>query len=175
MRKITLIMLALFSFLHEERYEANNYKCENNEIKVEYEDTWYDISLFNVFIKEEANVCSYLKGDVTFEFDSYVKIENPLNVYLFVDDEMLQQTLIDNNEASIKIENPKYKYKLKEKEVKVISEVNEVDTHEEVFTTSKKIAIAIIIIWVLLGIVILCFKIRKNNLHKEVKDKDNDK
>lgn len=174
MRKLTLIMLALFSFLHEERYVANDYQCENNEIKVEYEDTWYDISLFNVFIKEDANVCSYLKGDVTFEFDSYVKIENPLNVYLFVDDEMLQQTLIDNNEANIKIENPKYKYKLQEKEVKVISEVNEDEAHEEVFTTSKKIAIAMIMIWLLLVILIMCLKVRKNRIHKEVIDKENE-
>lgn len=166
MKTLALIMLTLFSFLHEERYEANDYKCENNEIKIEYEDTWYDINLFNLFIKEDANVCAYLEGDVTFEFDSYVKIENPLNVYLFVDGELLQQTLIDNNDASIKIENPKYKYKLQEKDVKVMNEVNEDDENKETFTMSKKIAIAIIVVWVLLVVILLCLRVKRNGLCK---------
>lgn len=167
MRKITLIMLALFSFLHEERYEVSDYTCKNNVIKVEYEDMWYDVSLFNVFIEEESDVCSYLHDEVSFEFDSYVKIENPLNVYLFVNDELLQQTLIDNKEASIKIANPKYKYQLTKKDTKVMKEVAEGQEQDNVFSTSKKIAIAFIVIYLLLCVLLLCLKVKRNTKKKQ--------
>ncbi|NBK96867.1 MAG: hypothetical protein EOM50_02385 [Erysipelotrichia bacterium] len=168
MKTVALIMLTLFSFLHEERYEVSDYQCSNNQIKVEYEDTWYDVSLFNVFLKEDSDVCSYLTGDVSIEFDSYVKIENPLNVYVYANDVLLQQTLIDEQLASIKIDNPKYKYPLIKKEESVMKEVTQANEQKSV-STSKKIAIALIVIYVIVCILILCIKMRKNsgNIHDD--------
>lgn len=171
MKIITLIVLALFSFLHEERYEINEYTCEKNNIKVAYDNVWYDVTLFNVFIEEDSDVCSYLDGELSIEFDSYVKIENPLNVYLFVDDELLQQLLIDHQEASVKIANPKYKYPLEKKDTKVMNEIEENHQVKEKFSNSKKIAFAFIGIWVLVCLLLLCFRLkRKHDLHnKKVK------
>lgn len=164
MKAVTLIVLALFSFLHEERYVVSDYQCDNNQIKVKYEDNWYDVQLFNVFIKEDTEICGYLKDDIAIEFDSYVKVENPLNVYLFVNDTLLQQTLIDEGKAVTKIDNPKYKYRLKKHTEAVMKEVKNPNTMDTGMTNSKKIALVFILLWIILMGILIMLRIRK---HKE--------
>lgn len=148
--KFMFVLLALFSFQHDTRYSVSEYKCNDNVIKVKYEDHWYELVLFNIVLDENSDVCSYIKGDVSFEIDPYIKIENPLNAYVYVNDVMLQQVLIDERKANIKISNPKYKHILKPKSKPVMKTIEE--SAGKKVLVSKRIAIGMIILWV--GIVL---------------------
>lgn len=161
MKEITMIVLTLFSFLHEQKYTVQT-TCENNQIKAKYEEEWYDVDLFNAFVKEEADVCSYIKEEAQIEFDSYAKIENPLRVYLFVEGALLQQTLIDDGLATPKIENPNYQYQLEKKqEEAVVAEVKE-ESKKEGVSYSRYIAYAFLGTYL-----ILCFYLYRRKKKKE--------
>lgn len=110
--KYMLIMLTLFSFQQGRNYLVQEVSCKENEIRIRYEGEWYEIQLFNIVLKEKVDVCPYLNGKISIEIDPYVKVENPLNVYLFNDGHLIQQQLINDDKAEIKITHPKYKYKL---------------------------------------------------------------
>ncbi len=146
MMKLMLIMLALFSFQHNTRYPIEEYQCEKNAIKVKYEDHWYALTLFNVVIQEKSDVCSYLEGEVSIEMDPYVKIENPLNAYVYVNDVLLQQILIDDGVAQIKIDHPKYQHHLTAKHLPIMKEVDEEEDYPPLI--SRRIALGCVFIWI---------------------------
>lgn len=168
MKVLPMIMLALFSFVHEEKYPVQS-TCENNVIQVQYENEWYEVELFNVFLKKDSNICPYIKEKAKISFDSYTKIESPLRVYFFVDDILLQQTLIDDNQATIKINNPNYKYVLKEKkEEAVVAEVKE--EKEKHISYSRYIAYAFLILYGIVCIILLKRRKKKSHDEEELQD-----
>ncbi len=152
--KLLLIYLALFSC--EEKYVASEMRCGNNEVEIMYENNWYSIELFNVFVEDGVNVCEYVGGEnYSVEFEPLVALTQPYQAYVFIDDELLQQKLIEEEKATIKINNPNYAYVLTEKDlaVEVIAEAE-----EEKEYSSRNTAIYIIIGWIVILVIYFLFK-----------------
>lgn len=115
MKVFTLIWLTLFPYLHNERYVVEYAECVNNTIILEDEGEQFQVTLFNVKMKNEKGInyaCDVLKDakEVSFELDPTSQIKDPFSVYLFVDGELLQEVLLKQNYAYIMIHNPEYLY-----------------------------------------------------------------
>lgn len=171
MKLLAMISLALFSFVHNDTYVVENYSCENNQIRIQYDENWYDFSLFNVLIKEESDICAYVEGEVKVEFEPMVKIEEPLSGYLFVNGELLQKTLVEDEIADIKIKNPNYKYDLEVKKEQVLSD--SVDNKKKTYSMqSRNIALIMIAVWIFILIYLIVRKSRRK-VQKDTKSEEN--
>lgn len=157
------ILLALFSFLAGEVYHVDAYQCESNQIQIEYEGTQYSLQLFNIILEEDANVCEYMKGEMTFVFDPYVKIEAPFNVYVFMDQQLLQQTLVDRKEAKVKIHNPSYLYQIREQSEPIMKEI---DIIEQGVSDSRKIAYALLVLWLFSVLLLICLRLKNKKIKR---------
>lgn len=110
-----ILLMALFPFLHEQRYTVTIHSCEQDKIIVEEGNTPFEITLFNLKITDEKGwetTCKLLeKADqIEIEVDSSTKIVEPLPVYVFADQELVQETLIREHHAYTQIHNPEYRY-----------------------------------------------------------------
>lgn len=115
MNMMFAFLLALFPFLHDQRYTVTYHSCEKEKIIVAENDTLFEIRLFNLKITEDEGwetVCSLLEeaDTITFEVDATTKISEPLPVYLFTDGELVQERLIRQGSAYTQIHNPEYRY-----------------------------------------------------------------
>lgn len=152
-----ILLLVLFLFENNKAYPIEKYECENNEIRIYYQENWYDITLFNVFIKKD--ICPYVKGNMKIEIDSYVDNKS-LDVYVFLNDALLQTKLIEEGIADIKIENPRYKYNMKKNTKEVMAKVkNKEDIKRG--SDSIKWAYLFISVWVLYLVWIIIKRNRK--------------
>lgn len=108
----------LFPFLHSQLYEVNFYSCEKDRIILTYQDQPFEVRLFNLKMKNDngwEKACRMIQHaeQLQIEIDASSKIQEPLEVYLFVKDELLQEILIRENLAYTMIHNPEYKYEQK--------------------------------------------------------------
>lgn len=115
MRIFMLLSAALFPFLHATSYEAKLADCSAQEIQIESEGSRFAVSLFNTGIldkKGEELTCHLLRSSasIRFEIDPSTKIEDPLPVYLFADDQLVQAELMERGYAYPLIRNPEYTY-----------------------------------------------------------------
>lgn len=115
MKYILPYLLALFPFLHEQKYEVQLTTCEKEHIVVEYQGTPMEVSLFNLQMKSEegwGEACKLLNDaqKLSIEVDSTTKISEPLAVYMFADSKLLQEELVRSELAYTMIHNPEYKY-----------------------------------------------------------------
>ena len=166
-----MVSLALFSFSHDETYHVQSYSCQNNQIQIQYEENWYDFSLFNIIIKEGNDICPYLEGEVEIEFENLAKVEEPFSGYLFVNGELLQKTLIEVGAADVKINNPNYQYELQSKKAQVISD--KVESKKKTYSMqSRNIAIVLIVLWFMLCLYLIVRK-RKSHVQKDTKSEEN--
>lgn len=116
------------------------------------------VSLFNIKIKEETGwnkTCDILEHakKLSIEIDPSSAVNEPLPVYLFADDELLQEILLKDKEAFIEIRNPEYTY---EKRMEEASETTSVMAKETIVETKKQHAknapmffFGILLIWVI--------------------------
>lgn len=114
MKKL-LVLLALFPFLHATTYHGELVSCKQNEIVLKLQNENVEISLFNIKLKDDEawnKTCDLLtKADkIRVEIDPSSAVSEPLPVYLFVDDELLQSLLLKDQQAYIQIRNPEYTY-----------------------------------------------------------------
>lgn len=110
-----ILIAALFPFLHATDYSAKLVSCKPQEIIVESEGSHVTISLFNTKITDKKGwtyACDMLyKADsIHFEIDPSTKVEDPLSVYLFADDQLVQEELMRQGYAYPMIRNPEYTY-----------------------------------------------------------------
>ena len=110
-----ILIAALFPFLHATSYSADLVSCKTNEIVVESEDSQLTLSLFNVKVTDKKGweyTCDLLEkaDEIHFEIDPSTKVEDPLAVYLFADDQLVQEELIKQGYAYPMIHNPEYTY-----------------------------------------------------------------
>ncbi len=111
----------MFSFLSNQRYEVKYIEVKNNDIIIEFLNKQYQVELFNVKLNKQAS--SYMQEilnnsqEVKIELDDEIKQEDKLIAYVFVDDTLLQQLLIDEGYAKLKINNPNYHYFNQERKV----------------------------------------------------------
>lgn len=115
MKLLCTLLLALFPFLHEQRYSVTLHSVEDHKIVVEENGNAFEITLFNLKITKEEGWDTIEKAlhnakRVEIEVDATSKIAEPLPVYLFVDGELLQETLIAKQCAYTMIHNPQYRY-----------------------------------------------------------------
>ena len=133
MRYILAWIAAFFPFLHGTRYEVNLHACSEEQILVEYEESVFPITLFNVWISEEGQkqVCPLLEQAkrLEIEADAVSAIEEPLDVYVFADGKLVQSILLEREIASVAIRNPQYRY---------AKEMQDATQSEETISTAVK-------------------------------------
>lgn len=109
------IMFALFPFLHATSYTAKLVSCNQDQIILKSQDSDVKVALFNTKITKEEGwkeACGLLEDAKTirFEIDPSSKIEEPVPVYLFADDKLVQEELMKQGYAYPMIRNPEYTY-----------------------------------------------------------------
>lgn len=114
MKKI-LLLLALFPFLHATSYHADYVSCKQDEIILKMQKEEVQVSLFNIKIKDETGwkqTCDLLQEakKISVEIDPSSAVQEPIPVYIFVDETLLQETLLKDDQAFIQIKNPEYTY-----------------------------------------------------------------
>lgn len=159
MKTYMMVLLTLFSFSSGIRYSAEDYTCENNTIRVKYKENWFDLNVFNVILHDDSDVCTYLEGTMEFEFEEAIINEEPYEAYIFLDHELLQKKLIEDAKADLKLNSPAYKYTMQVQTKPVIAEIETEDLAEK-NQYSRKIAILLLCIWVLLCAFLLMRKLR---------------
>ncbi|MBE6114543.1 MAG: hypothetical protein E7191_05635 [Erysipelotrichaceae bacterium] len=98
--------------------------CSEGSFVFQYNNETYPFTLFNILYTQEGatEACSRLMGTSTIEIE--IDLLAPSNeAYVFIRDELLQQTLIQEKHARIKIANPEYTYytQLQEAQVRDVS------------------------------------------------------
>lgn len=134
MRYQILYVFALFPFLHTTSYPAELVKCSQEQILLSSNSEEIEVSLFNTKIIDDdgwKKACSLLEdaSSIRFEIDPSSKIEEPIPVYLFVNDTLVQEELMKLEYAYPMIRNPEYTY---EKQL------------EEAYDSTKTIANAVV-------------------------------
>ena len=109
------LLVALFPYLHEQRYPVQFQSCEKDHIVVADNKTPFEITLFNLRIRDDEgweSVCRILENadKLEIEVDASAQVSEPLPVYLFADDKLIQQSLIEQHRAYTLIHNPEYRY-----------------------------------------------------------------
>ena len=113
---ILFVALFLMNSIFEANvlYTAQSMSCVDGGMQVEYEGNVYPVELFNVDLSADGylRACSLIEKSsiLTFEFDESVSFDTPLSLWLFIDGELLQEKLIQEGFAQIRIANPTYKY-----------------------------------------------------------------
>ena len=114
MKKLYLVMM-LLPFMHQQRYPMQYVSCNETNIQLKDEQNTYDVKLFNIYLKQgqpQYQVCELLEdaSNIEIEFDPLIEISEPLNAYIFIDGELLQEKIIKQELGYSKIDNPNYLY-----------------------------------------------------------------
>ena len=107
------------------RYSGKVVSCDSNGFLFEYKNSVYSMKLFNIMLNEtgKSEVCSFLDGEVDVEIDESASFTGRMEVYAFVEDELVQKQLIEANFARIHLRNPEFTY-YDEMVVTSVQEVN---------------------------------------------------
>ncbi|MEG0315245.1 MAG: hypothetical protein RR646_08315 [Erysipelotrichaceae bacterium] len=169
--KVFMIFMVLIPIIKDKQYNVSIKTCTTESIQVELNNDVIEIELFNINITKDGKeyLCRYLneakehKKDIKIEVDN-IKQELPLKVYLFIDNELVQSKLIDKDMATIKINNPEYKY-IKEMNSKNTVVFNSSD--EELLNTTKtgSRGYILIIFLLLLMSAIIIYLYKNKRLH----------
>lgn len=173
-----ILIFALFPFLHATSYHAELVSCDNEKIVVKSEDSTLEVSLFNTKITDKKGMekaCGILKEAKTirFELDPSSKIEEPLPVYLFADNILVQEEIIKQGYAYPMIHNPEYTY---EKQLEKAYDTTQTMAKPAVIKKKKRYPMVgpifagiCLIIWIIM-FTFIYLKRKKRNLHKNEKE-----
>lgn len=155
MKKI-LFLLTLFPFLHGTSYPVTFVSCKQDEIVVRYEEQDMQVSLFNIKIDESAGwnkTCDLLQqaSQIKMEIDPSSAINEPVPVYLFADDTLLQSALLKEDLAFIQIKNPEYTYEKQMEEAinatEVVAQPKEQTKKTSYAKTAPLYVLGAIVVW----------------------------
>ncbi|MEG2549893.1 MAG: hypothetical protein RSA06_03600 [Erysipelotrichaceae bacterium] len=122
MRLLFAILSLVSLFSYGVSYPVALKSCDKGQIFVLYQNETIEISLFNLRLNEKGKekICSLIQKekDLKIEIDSSSALTQPLPVYLFVKNDLIQEKLVSLNMANIAIANPEYKYTRKMEEAK---------------------------------------------------------
>lgn len=113
---ILFVAFVLLNSLFEANvlYTAQSMSCVDGGMQINYEGNVYPVELFNIDLSAEGylHACSLIDhaSVITFEFDESINRDTPLNLWIFLDGELLQERLIQDGKAIVRIHNPTYKY-----------------------------------------------------------------
>lgn len=176
MKKV-ILMFALFPFLHESGYTVDYVSCKVGEIQVQHEEETIEVTLFNTKITNERgwdHACSLIKNAkrLRMEIDPSTKIEEPLAIYLFADDKLVQEEVIRNQDAYPMIHNPEYLYekRLEAATRSTTSVMAQAKAKETEHTRPYVALLYTIVFWILWGLM-LSYMLVKHHRKKHVKIK----
>lgn len=172
MKLIITVLFALFPYLHNQRYAITLESCEKEHIVVKEKGEPFEITLFNLKTDDAGwnKTCSLLTDadKIEMEIDPSTQISEPLAAYIFVDDELLQKRLIQENNAYTLIHNPEYLY---EKELLAIEDSESVmaitdseDLSKDIRTQGRLFFLFIVLSWTAMTAYIV-YQIYHKNLH----------
>lgn len=110
-----ILLLALFPFLHATSYPVSYVSCKSEEIIVKKDDQQVEVALFNLKITDKKgwimveDMISKAKK-LRIEIDPTSKITEPIPVYLFADEKLVQEEVIRSGYGYPMIHNPEYTY-----------------------------------------------------------------
>lgn len=163
------LWLALFPYLHEQRYPVQLSRCEKNHIVVIDDKTPFEITLFNLKIEDDAGweaLCQITEAaeQLEIEVDASTQVSEPLPVYLFADDKLVQQSLIEQKHAYTPIHNPEYHYEKEllalEEELPVMADATAEEGYSDAYSQGPLFLLFIFLSW--LGMVaVMVFKYKQ--------------
>lgn len=163
MNVILPFLLALFPFLHDTKYPIQITSCEQESVIASYETTPFTLSLFNLYIKDDAGwerTCSLLQEakKVELEIDSSASVSEPLSAYVFIDGTLLQEQLIREGHALTRIHNPEYTYQAKlselEKSEQVIAPAMDNAPKKSYPSTGMRFLFCLFLTWLCMAILL---------------------
>lgn len=167
------LLAALFPYLHDQRYPIQFHSCEKDHIVVTDKQTPFEITLFNLRIEDDQgweSVCRIIENadKLEMEVDASTQVAEPLAVYLFADDKLVQQSLIEQHHAHTLIHNPEYRYEKSllalEEEALVMADGAGDEIHSDAYSQGPLFLLFILLSW--LGMfTVLMLRLRKNH-HK---------
>lgn len=104
-----LWLLTLLPFFQTQNIPCTLYQCNAEQIKMNIKDEIQEVELFNIHVKDHRHLCQRLETAQTLEL-SYEPKANTQQVYLFADGKLIQEELLAQGEAYLKIANPTYEY-----------------------------------------------------------------
>ena len=104
-----LLLFTLFPFFQQQNTLCTLHQCEVDQIVLNVKDETQEIQLFNIQIHDYRYLCQTLQQAQRIEMVTETNMQNN-QVYLWVDGELLQTTLLSQGYASLKIANPTYLY-----------------------------------------------------------------
>lgn len=163
------LLIALFPYLHEQRYPVQYHSCEKDHIVVSDNKAPFEITLFNLRIQDDAgweSTCRILENadQLEIEVDASAQVSEPLPVYVFADDKLVQQSLIEQKHAYTPIHNPEYRYEKEllalEEAVPVMADAATEEAHSSAYSQGPLFLLFILLSWVGM-LVVLLFRLRK--------------
>ena len=154
-----LILFVLFPFLHGTSYQAELVSCQQDSIRLKTQGQEITVSLFNVKINETSGwnkTCSLLEdaSSIRFEIDPGSAVEEPVPVYLFADEDLIQEVLVKNKLGFIQIRNPEYTYEKRleqaEGTTQVVAEVKETKEQRTYALQAPLFLLGLIVSWCIL-------------------------
>lgn len=107
------LLLGIFSLVPSVSYPAHVVKCANDNIEIKWKENMIQVEFFNITIPDENwdKVCeSIIEKEISFEIDPSTALEEPLDIYMFVENELYQSKLVENKLADVDIRNPEFTY-----------------------------------------------------------------
>lgn len=153
----------------EVRYLGSVNVCTKNGFIFSYEKATYSMRLFNVMVSEEGyrKACELLLATPTIEIeiDDFAPTTQGMEVYAFVEGELLQQYLITHQLARIKLRNPEYEYypQMMELETFEVSEEVEIEPKSREFNreNANKFIYSQLVLIIVVFLVLILRKIIK--------------
>lgn len=172
MKAFMIVLFALFPYLHHQRYEITLEDCEQEHIVVREKKEPFEITLFNLKTDEAGweKTCSLLQDadKIEMEIDPSTQISEPLAAYIFIDGELLQKRLIQENNAYTLIHNPEYLYEselLAIEESETVMAINDNEAaSKDMQTQGRLFFLFIVLSWGMMCAYIV-YRIYKKNLH----------
>lgn len=145
-------------------YHGNVISCNGDVLQINVNSNIINVHIFNVLLEEDVCPLVYNAQEVRFEVGEYGTVEKEVSAYIFLDDELLQKTIINSGMGKIKIDNPLYEYydELHEEIIEVSSNELEASTERQYERGRANTIICIMtIVYVIFLIIIFRKKVQK--------------
>ena len=155
--------MVIFMFIEKQiKYSGDVLSCNGDEIKLIVDSNLVSVKMFNVLLYEDVCQLVYDAHKVEFEVGVYGTTVNEVSAYIFLDDVLLQKTIVDEKMGIIKVDNPIYEYYdvIHELQLEVSAEIGMVEyTNDYQRDRANKIIGIMTIIYVILVIIVFRKKV----------------
>lgn len=124
-----MVILSLFLFIGVE-YSV----CDENKLIFKEDNQIYDIDFFNlIFVDDKSRslTCEYLSQANSIEIEKEPLAQN--SYYIYVDDKLLHEIVIDQGWAKINLNYPEYLHQIKKNDEVISLNVNQYNKNNRSF------------------------------------------